>query len=443
MSAVCKSKLCRINALRKIINFNNPWFWVPSVFFMEGFPGTIIMISLGIMYKNFGISNAEITFYTGILVLPWVVKPLWASLIDIFFTKKQWIYITEVLIGCLLIIMAIAIKSPNFFIFSLLVASMIAFISASHDIAVDGFYIMELKPAEQSFFVGLQSASYNVGKIFASGFLVMLCGVIYGYVGNYFSAWSFCLAVFGVICIFIGVYHKSALPKDETIKDNYALKDIIKDFVNIYVSFFKIKGLVLGLLFIFFFKLSESMVSAILPLFLIDSTSKGGLALSNTFVGFAYGTISPLAIVIGGLLGGYIIYKKGFYACIYWMLALVNIPNILYVLLAYFHISDHSVVLSCIAVEQFCFSVGYTSCIMFNYFMLKNSEYKTAHYSFFAGAMLFATMFPKILSGVLQEFVGYQGFFVIVFFMLFPAIFITKLIRSNVGDYGKVGRKAI
>jgi MFS transporter, PAT family, beta-lactamase induction signal transducer AmpG len=413
-----------------------PWFWVPTTFYMEGFPGVMIMFVLGIMYKNFGVSNAKITLYTGMLVMPWVIKPLWASLIDVFMTKRWWIYMMEIIVGCLFLVMAFVVKTPNYFLLSIAVAWIIAFLSSSHDIATDGFYLMELDQSQQSFFVGVQSASYNIGKICATGLIVMLCGFIYDGTNNYFTAWTFGLTVVGGICIALGLYHKIILPKDEK-KEHKNLKQAVHEFCEVYVDFFKLKGLIMAFLFLFFYKLSESMISTILPLFLLDPVSRGGLGLTNAFTGLAYGTVSPLAIILGGFLGGYAIYRKGFRYWIWWMLLAVNSPNAVYIILARFHIQSHAVILSCIAFEQFCFSFGYSAYLIFIYYMVKDSKFKTAHYAFFAGIMLLGIMIPKMISGWLQELMGYENFFIFIMFMLIPAAIVVKFLKMNPAQYGR------
>ena len=427
-------------SVKSLSTNKRPWFWVPSVYYMEGFPGVMIMFVLGIMYKNFGVSNTEITIYTGLLVMPWVIKPLWASLIDIIMTKRWWIYMMEIVVGCLFIAMAFAVKTPHYFILSIVLAWAIAFLSSSHDIATDGFYLIELNPSQQSFFVGVQSACYNIGKISATGLVVMLCGLLFTQTQNYFTAWSFGLIVSGCTCIGIGLYHKFILPHSEK-KEHKTFKEAMHEFIEVYKDFFKIKGLVTAILFLFFYKLSESMISTILPLFLLDPVSQGGLGLTNTFTGLAYGTVAPLTIILGGFLGGYAIYCKGFKYWIWWMIAAVNAPNAVYIVLAHYQIQSHAIVLSCLAFEQFCFSFGYAAYLVFVYYMVKDSKYKTAHFAFFAGVMLLGIMIPKMISGWLQQLMGYEHFFIFVIFMIIPAIIVVKFLKMNPAHFGRKKEK--
>jgi PAT family beta-lactamase induction signal transducer AmpG len=402
---------------------------------MEGLPASMIMLVLAIMYKNFGIENSQITLYTGALVLPWVIKPLWASLVDAIYTTRSWVYTMEITIGLLLIVMAFALKSENFFILTLAISWVIAFLSSSHDIAADGFYIKSLCPSQQSFFIGLQSAAYNLGKIFATGFLLMLCGTIYDFTSSYSFSWSVCLIAAGLVCLILGIYHRFILPCEKNVNKT-TLRDAGNKFIDVYKSFIKIKRLWLGLAFIFLFKFSESMIVAILPLFLIDSPANGGLGLTNTFTGFAYGTVSPLAIICGGLIGGYYIYRRGFAKSIYVLFFLINAPHVLYILLAYFHINNHIVVVLCILIEQFCFSIGLTATVLFGYFMVRDSQHKTAHYAFFTGVLFLGRMIPVMISGYIQESIGYTNFFIIVIATALPTFIVIRKVKMLVGDYG-------
>lgn len=71
--------------------FRNPWAWVPTLYFGQGVPYVLAIVVSTIMYKNLGLTNAQITFYTGWLYLPWVLKPIWSPIVDQLQTKRFWI----------------------------------------------------------------------------------------------------------------------------------------------------------------------------------------------------------------------------------------------------------------------------------------------------------------------------------------------------------------
>ncbi len=414
-----------------------PWKWVPTVYIMEGLPDSMIMIALAIILKNLGYSNELITFYTGALVLPWVIKPLWASFIDIFKTKRWWIYVMEISIAACFVGMAFSVKSPGYFDVMIAFSWVIAFMASSHDIASDGFYLKHLKPSQQAFFVGIQGAGYNIGKIIATGGIVILAGILFDRLGNYNTAWFWALIAVAIIICVIGCYHKFILPKEKQLEDTKSVKGALKEFLFVYWDFIRMDKLWIAILFLFFYRAGESIINIVLPLFLLNPISSGGLGLNDQFTGFSYGTLAPIAIVLGSLLGGYVIYKKGFKFWIWFMLIFENVPHLLYYILASEHIYNHVAIASCIFTEQFCFSFGLCAYSLFLFYMVRNSKFKTAHYAFFAGVMQLAVMIPVMMSGWLIGLLGFQDLFLFILLLIIPAGIIIFFVRNKVGDFGK------
>ena len=422
----------------------SPWFWVPSTFFMEGVPGIMIIAVLGIMYKNFGLSNAKITLYTGMLITPYVIKPVWASFVDLIKTKRWWIYTMEIVVGAAFVGLAFSLNTPYYFQASLAISWAIAFVGATHDIACDGYYVMELESEQQSFFLGVQSASYNVGRIFVQGILVMVAGYLFFAIKNWYIVWSIIMVIVGGTCIAAGLYNKIVLPRDEPkhVKGDRTFRDAVKEFCDVYVEFLKIDHLISALLFLLFYRFGETLLSGgIIPLFLLDPVVKGGLGLDNQFTGLSYGIIAPIVIVIGGLLGGFSIYRFGFNKMKWWMLLAINIPNAIYIYLAYTQPASHVFIACCIAMEQFFYAYSLGTYQIFLMYKVRDSRFKTAHYSFFAGVMLLGNMIPKMLSGWMQQFLGYEHFFIIVCLMIIPGAIVVKLLKVEKG-YGKRTKKA-
>jgi PAT family beta-lactamase induction signal transducer AmpG len=157
-------------------NKGGAWTWIPTLYFAEGLPYVIVITLSVIMYKRLGISNADIALYTSWLYLPWVIKPFWSPLIDLIRTKRFWIVAMQLVIGAGMAGVALTIPAPDFFRFTLLFFWLIAFSSATHDIAADGFYMHALDEGEQSFFVGIRSTFYRFAIIFGQGILVILAG---------------------------------------------------------------------------------------------------------------------------------------------------------------------------------------------------------------------------------------------------------------------------
>ena len=414
---------------------NSPWFWVPSTYIMEGIPGTIVFTLLAIMYKDLGVSNTAITLYVGALTLPYTLKPLWVAFIDACSTKRIWIYILEIIIGGLLIAFALALSFNHFFAYSLAIAWLISFSSSSHDMATDGFYIVALKPEQQAFFVGIRGAAYNIGKIFAIGGLTMIAGYLFELTGDRISSWQLTFGLAGIVCFFFGIWHCVSLPKDEKLKTQ-SFSEISNKFIEVFIEFFKLPNLKIGLLFLLFFSASETSLGLIAPLFLKDSIANGGLALSNETLGFIYGVLSPLCIVLVGIIGGYVIYKKGLKFWMWPMLLILNIGHVVYIFLAYTQPSNEYVIGFSICLEQALFAFGYAAYSMIMLYIVKDSKFKTAHFSYITASMMLSRMLFTMISGPIESALGYENFFIYILLLLIPAAIVVRYFKVD-PEYAK------
>src|SRR2546426_770925 len=158
--------------------YRNPWAWIPSLYLAEGLPYVVVMTVSVIMYKGLGISNTDIALYTSWLYLPWVIKPLWSPVVDILKTRRVWIWVMQLIIGAGLAGVALTIPTSNFFQYTLAFLWLLAFSSATHDIAADGFYMLATTEKEQAFFVGVRSTFYRISMISGQGLLVIVAGLI-------------------------------------------------------------------------------------------------------------------------------------------------------------------------------------------------------------------------------------------------------------------------
>ncbi len=154
----------------------NPWLWIPTLYFAEGIPYVVVMTVAVIMFKRLGISNTDIALYTSWLYLPWVIKPFWSPLVDLLKTKRWWIVVMQLLIGAGLGGVALAIPLPMFFKITLIFLWLLAFSSATHDIAADGFYMLGLNEHQQTYFVGIRSTFYRIAMITGQGLLIIVAG---------------------------------------------------------------------------------------------------------------------------------------------------------------------------------------------------------------------------------------------------------------------------
>ncbi len=570
----------------------NAWSWIPTLYFAEGLPYIIVITVAVIMYKRLGISNAEIALYTSWLYLPWVIKPLWSPLVDILRTKRFWITAMQFFIGAGMASAAFTIPMPEFFQLTLLFFWLIAFASATHDIAADGFYMLGLSEGMQSFFVGIRSTFYRIAMITGQGLLVILAGYLESaltvhptefkvaaepniifentietdslfttplegalrlianpsnieistkpklrkvvssdvnsvrkfnlkngfsgettllsdtsnqtdLVGNIgivkfrlsqkpdegkeykvnldfiegnegikviegktllFNsnnwnksayavvqldttiknrtaalfkarsdrvplAWAFTFAAVAFLFFFFFVYHKFVLPRpvaDKTIEREKNVS-VFNPFFKSFYKFFKKEKIILIVSFLLLYRLGEAQLVKMAPPFMLDTKEVGGLGLTTTDVGFIYGTIGMIALIIGGILGGLSVSKKGLKFWLWPMLLAINVPNLLYVYLSFAQPSSIWIIYACVALEQFGYGFGFTFYMMYMIY-ISNGEFKASHYAIATGFMALGMMIPGMFSGIIQEAVGYRFFFVWVVIATVPSFLIAKFI---------------
>jgi len=415
----------------------NPWVWVPSLYVAEGIPYVMAMTVSVVLYKRLGISNTDIALYTSWLYLPWVIKPFWSPLVDLFRTKRYWILLMQLLMGGALASIAFTIPAGRFFQYTLAFFWLMAFSSATHDIAADGFYMLGLTEEHQSAFVGVRTTFYRVATIGTKGGLVIFAGFLEKSGRDIPAAWSMALFVTAAVFGALFLYHFFALPypaPDRPASRSHSTS-LSQEFFHTFGLFFRKKGIITILAFFLFYRLAETQIVKILAPFLLDPRSKGGLGLTTSEVGIIYGTVGVVALMLGGLLGGYAIYRKGLKFWIWIMLCTMNLPNLVYVFFSQVLPTNLYLINLCVAAEQFGYGFGFTAYTMFM-IMVSEGEYKTVHYAICTGIMALGMMIPAMASGWLQEQMGYQNYFLWVMAAMIPGFIVTGLVRID-PEFGK------
>lgn len=407
-----------------------PWSWVPTLYFGQGLPYVAVMVLSVIFYKNLGVSNTDIALYTSWLYLPWVVKPLWSPVVDLLGTKRAWVVILQGTVGLAFAALALVVPARSFFILTLTMFWLMAFASATHDIAADGFYLLALTEKRQAAFVGIRSVFYRAAMIAGQGGLVLVAGILSARTGSPRRAW---MVVFGMLALgFIGLccWHRLVLPRPQSDGPAERGFSLLAGFRTTFKSFFARPGIGLAVGFLLTFRLGESQAIKLVTPFLLDPGAKGGLGLTTAQVGLAYGTIGVLFLTLGGIAGGYAISRMGLKRWLWPMTVAVHIPNLAFVYLAAFRPSGLATVATAIAIEQFGYGFGFTAYIMFMV-MIAEGTHKTAHYAIATGFMALGMMLPGMASGWIQERLGYFHFFIWVCCATLPSIVITAFLRIN------------
>ena len=604
------------------------WAWVPSLYFAQGIPYVIVTMVSAALYKRFGVSNADIGWYTSLLGLPWVIKPLWGPLVDLYWTKRKWTLSTQLLMAIGLITTAFLLPTNLWWIGSLTVFTMMAFASATHDIAADGFYMLGLDPHRQALFNGIRSTFWRLSMIIGTGVLVILAGVLESHSGpkpvvfgvdagpaareivleapapqadefviieprtmrldagttaeltlrlakapepdttvalsvspkhekwyEFFVpvgdtlnvkvlnadrveipadkwnegaklvvsvdknlqkpvmarfnvaagdipwAWGICIGVVAGVFTLLFLWHTVALPKPDhdrqTAKDRppfmqaafwlilavgipvavlWGAYELVKPavvglaldksalpektfknlsdligfgvwgvlglaawallstwtvggpaaagfraaarrsgipFDEVFASFFRKPGILRMIAFLLMYRLADALLVKMIPPFMLDPHEAGGLGLSTTQYGLAYGTIGVFGLLLGGIAGSVYAATQGLLKVRLVMCLFMNVPIILFVILAYFQPS-FLVIMGSVFIEQFGYGFGFSMYMLYMLYIAGQGENKASHYALCTGFMALSFMLPGMVSGIMQEFLGYEMYFVTV-----------------------------
>ncbi|MGC9364988.1 MAG: MFS transporter [Fidelibacterota bacterium] len=546
------------------------WWWVPSLYYVEGIPYNIALVVAVVMYKTLGVSNTAIAFWTSILYLPWTIKPIWSPFIDVTSTKRNWIIWTQFVLALAFFGIALTVQLPWYFPITIGILWIVAFASATHDIAADGFYMLGLAEHEQAWFVGIRSTFYRFATITAMGLIVMFAGYVQTHTGlaavslkvwalpaeetemqewgnptppetpepgkprvlhypeavmvplyekgvnecdsvvvwfylsgipenkktvvvNFgkkrgsrdiylvsesrfefnaenwniprravirvnhslkepaeatFNAtagdiplsWTFSFGILALMLFAFAVYHKYVLP-DPPDRAVTKSKEVLSPYLDVFKTFFQKKGIVAGILFLLLYRLAESQLVKLASPFFLDAREAGGLALSTSQVGIAYGTIGVVMLLIGGLLGGFLAAKYGLKKWIWWMALAINLPNLVYVYMSYTMPDNFLIVCACVGIEQLGYGFGFTGYMLFMIYIAEGI-YKTSHYALATAFMALGMMIPGMVSGKIQEILGYQHFFVYVMFCTVPSFLVLLFIKID-PSFGKRKNKTV
>lgn len=412
---------------------NNPWYWVPPLYLTEGIPYVLIITVSVIMYKKLGVDNSDIGLYTSLLYLPWVVKPLWSPLVDLYSTKRKWFLKMQLVLALAFLGVGLSLPTNQFFVLSLACFWVASFASATNDIASDGFYLLALKEEQQSFFIGVRSTFYRIAMVTGQGFFVILAGYLENKYGDNTKAWSLTMILIAALMLVLTLINYWTTPNIEKSQDYVKEKSL--GFLDVFATFFQKKEIWLALAFILLYRLGESQLVKMASPFLLDSRELGGLALSTGDVGLIYGTFGIIALSLGGIVGGIVISRDGLGKWMLPMILSLNVPNFFYYLLAYFQPESAFYAGFVVVVEQLGYGFGFAAFMMYLIYVAEGPS-KTSHYAIATGFMALGMMIPGMISGFVQEWLGYEGFFLWVVFAAIPGILIVKYVKYPY-EYGK------
>ena len=417
---------------------HSPATWVPTLYFAMGMPFVVLNMVCTLVYEGMGVSDAQITFWTSLIMLPWTFKPVWSPFLEIYKTKKFFVVLTQILTGLLFALVAFALHLPSFFAITIAMLAVIAMSGATHDIAADGTYMSVLSNEEQARWIGWQGAFYNIAKIAATGGLVYLAGSLIKIFGVT-KAWTFIMLIIAIIMVSIGIYHYFILPnpKKEVQETPQSLSDSLNELLKVFIDFFKKPHILYYIFFIILYRFAEGFVMKIVPLFLKAPRAEQGLGLTEQEIGLCYGTFGAAAFVIGSILAGYYIAHRGLKKSLFSLALVFNIPFIAYTLLAIYQPENLIWIGGGIVMEYFGYGFGFVGLSLFMMQQVAPGKHQMAHYAFASGIMNLGVMLPGMLSGLCSDILGYRRFFIFVLICTIPALLITWFVPFTYPDTTK------
>ena len=424
------------------LSSRSPLRWVPSLYFAMGLPFVVLNMVSAVLYKDLGISDAQIAFWTSLIMWPWTIKFLWSPFLEIFRTKKFFVVTTQLLSGILFGLAALSLHLPSFFAVTIAVFAVVAFSGATHDIAADGVYMSELTTQDQAKYIGWQGAFYNLAKLVATGGLVWFAGWLYeGFSADGASSydasvgsWTVVLLILCVTLVALGLYHLRALPSGGSASEGRSLRDGLSGLKEVIAAFFTKRHIWYYIAFIILYRLGEGFVMKIVSLFLKADTASGGLGLTNQQIGLYYGTFGAGAFLIGSLLAGYYIARRGLRRTLFTLCCIFNLPFGVYALLAWFQPSSMWLVGGGIVVEYFGYGFGFVGLTLFMMQQVAPGRHQMAHYAFASGIMNLSVMLAGAVSGYLSDALGYGMFFLAVMLATVPAFLVTWFVPFTYDD---------
>jgi len=410
----------KVNGQRHI----SPWAWVPTLYIAEGIPYFLVTAISVTLFAQLGVPNSELALFTSLIAFPWVFKPIWSPFVDVIRTKRWWVLLMQVLMSVTVLLLAF-LAPRGFFTIALILFTITAFCSATHDIAADGYYMLALTQHQQAAYVGLRSTFYRIANIFCQSILLMVVGWLQKRT-DVATSWTYALLLCSAILAIIAIWHVWAMPAVETNVESRTSKEIWREVGHVWRDFFRKPGIALAIIFMLLYRLPEALLLKLCNPFFLASQQEGGLGITVETIGQITG-IGVILMLLGGIGGGLWVSKTGLKKAIIPMALFLTIPCIVYVFFARFQPTSLWVLSACVGFEQLGYGLGYTACMLYM-IHVADGAHKTAHFSICTAFMFLGLMLPGMIAGYIQEAVGYMGFFWIVMLCCIPSILVAYLV---------------
>jgi len=422
----------------------HPLLWVPSGYFTMALTYMTLTSVTAIMFKNLGMSNAQAAEYASYLILAYTIKPIFAPFVEMYKTKKFFVLLMQTTLGLGFAGVALAMNLPNYMFVLMIIFWLLSFVGATQDIASDGVYVTSLDSKRQSLYCGVQSLSWNLGPIVATGGLVILSGYLHESVfkhdptvfdSNWIDAWRVVMFLVAGTNLLMALWHYKFMPDGARAENTpTSIKEAGGVLSDSFITFFQKRDIWLMIAFAFLFRLSIGFLEKIGPFFMLDSHDTGGLGLTNQQLGLIFGTYGLGAVLLGSLLGGWFIAARGLQNTLFILCCAVNIPNVTFLIMSIYQPENMWLITLGVAVEKFFFGFGSVGFMIYLMQQMAPGKYTTSHYAFGTGLMGLCMMVTGILSGHLQQMLGYVHYFIFVMIATIPSFIVCWLAPFHIKE---------
>lgn len=388
----------------------HPLVWVPSLYLAMGLPNVMVGVVAAIIYKNLGVPNEDIALYTSQMYLPWVLKPLWAPLLETYRSKRFWVISMEFTMAAALALVALVLPLEGFFKLSLAFFWLVGFASATQDTCADGVFMTTVNKTDQARYSGLQGMCWNLGAVLGSGIFVSLTGYLHNHHGmSWVQCWMVVVSLAAAAMAAFGIYHVRVLPPGSPSHlHGQGFAGGLKSTAEAWVTFFQKPQIWMMLAVIFFYRFGEGFIEKFGPLFLLDAREAGGLGLDNEALGHINGTVGTLTFIAGAFLGGFLVARRTLPRSFFTLALILNVPHLTYFYLAQTMPTDTVTIAVIVAIEKFGFGMGSVGHMLYMMQQIAPGPFRMAHYAMATGVMALTKWGTGSVSGFMWNLVGHD-----------------------------------
>ena len=389
------------------------WLWLPTIYFTRGLPYVIVFLVSLVFFNRMGQSNSTITLNTSWTFIPFILRPLLGRIVTGYATKRFWVLAMQLLMTVSMFGIALSITTSYWEVTSMSFLFITACAAVVHDVAVARYYklcMLRKLPSLSS----VHSVFLLMAVVVGMGLPLILAGNLEVINRVVTKSWVTTFYFLAIIFLVFFVYHAIVLPRPQDRPSIPIRSGLTRRWwLETKTTFMQLPNYAILLSFLLLFLIPEGMFFRIAPLFLIDPGSNGGLSLSPQELGLVQGSVGAFSAIAGCFVGRYAIQKRGLWNNFWIMVCAITLPKMLYIYLSYSFVSSLSIINLCVAIEQFGFGFGITPYILVLLFC-SQGKYSIFRFSLASAVAAFSLMASGWFTGILQEYLGYQHFFVIV-----------------------------